>query len=206
MGPQGRIGRCNRGMTDPAGAGVPGSSVLFEKFPQAGPPGPGMADGAAPQGERRSLVLDGLIVVRVLPRRDHGVRAAMTGGTTQAAVASGIAVEFAGGINFGDVRVAGHAFGFGQPRDPASRNTVGNLLHATVAGGAVPVRGGVGQASVAPGRVPRVAIIAADGSTLGSRSVGVEAMDGLGQGDTSRPGTAFAQDGAAMAGGAENRY
>lgn len=109
-----------------------------------------MAGGAASDGDILPLVLQGLIAVRALTGRKHGMGASMTGAAIEAAVACCVPVQDISGIYTRNPGMAVNAFGFIDPgRSGSVLDGIGNVGHAPVAGRAVAILGRVGGTAVA---------------------------------------------------------
>ena len=88
-----------------------------------------MADSAVPQGHGFPLILQGLIIIRHLVGRNHGMGTAVTGGTVEPAMTAGVTVERCPRIHLGYPRAGGagdmavDTLGLAGPGDAGARGS-----------------------------------------------------------------------------------
>jgi len=167
-----------------------------------------VATPAVPHGHSIPLILQGLIIVRRLVTRGHGVGAAVTGRAEYFAMPGSIAVQRCPGVHLGHAGstghigiVASHARGLIRPGNARpTGNAGGNRGQRSVASHAGNAGGNMLRAAVAESDSPRVTVITAGRSRQGC----MESMDRFGQ--VFDPRLEWRIEGrTAMAGGAADR-
>jgi hypothetical protein len=91
-----------------------------------------MAGTAVANSQLVSLVLQRLTGIGTHSRRDHGVRAAVTGRAVKIAMTCRVTVQVGPGINSGNAGMAGDALRFVEPGRPAVSYRTAYLIQVTM--------------------------------------------------------------------------